>query len=76
MQAPEIPKQCCQSGEWLQKVWSHYTSTKRSSLAAHREKDLVQDSAFDFQMHERMRPSLVEGIVSQTSQYTDTKIKH
>ena len=38
MQATECPKHCCQSGWWLQKVWPHYTSSKRSSLAAHPEK--------------------------------------
>ena len=45
-------------------------------LAAHQEKDWVQDSAFDFQMHARMCPSILEGTVSQTSQYKDSKIKH
>ena len=33
-------------------------------LAAHQEKDRVQDSAFDFQMHARMCPSILEGIFS------------
>ena len=32
--------------------------------------------AFDFQMHDRMCPSELEGTVSQTSQYKDSKIKH
>ena len=36
------------------KTWSHYTSSKRTSLTAHQEKDWAQDSAFDFQIHARM----------------------
>ena len=31
---------------------------------------------YDFQMHARMCPSIFEGIVSQTSQYKDSNIKH
>ena len=46
------------------------------SLAAHQEKDRVQDSAFDFQMHARMCPSILEGTVSQTSQYKNSQIEH
>ena len=49
------------------------TSSKRSSLAAHQEKDWVQVSAFDFQMHARMCPSIPERTVSQTSHYIDFK---
>ena len=36
----------------------------------------IEDSAFDFQMHARMCPSILERTVSQTSQYKDSKIKH
>ena len=49
---------------------------KRSSLAALQEKDLVQDSAFDFQMHARMCPSIPQGTVSQTIQYKDSNTKN
>ena len=48
-------------------VMVHYTNYKSSSLAAHQEKDWVQDSASDLQMHARMCPSMLEGTVSQTS---------
>ena len=34
-------------------VWSHYTNSKRSSLAAHQGKNWVEYSAIDFQMHAR-----------------------
>ena len=45
-------------------------------MAAHQEKDWEQDSAFDFQMHAGMCPSILEGTVSQSSQYKASKIKH
>ena len=35
----------------------------------------MQYSAFDFQMHARMCPSLLKEIVSQTSHYNVSKIK-
>ena len=64
--------------EWLVAPKSMITSHQflRISLAAHQEKDLVQDSAFDFQLDARMCPSISEGTVSQTSQYKDSKIQH
>ena len=53
-----------------------FVSILRSSLAAHQEKNRVQDSAFDFHMNARMCSSIFEGTVCQLAQYEDSKIKH
>ena len=50
---------------------------KDSSLAAHQEKDWVQDSALDFQNACKDVPLYnLRELFSQTSQYKDSKIKH
>ena len=74
MQAPKSLKQCCQSGEWLERVCSHNNTSKRSSLAAHQEKDGVLDSAFDLQMHASKCRSILEGIVITDTTYFSNEV--
>ena len=60
---------------WLQRVWPHYTSCKRSSLAANQENDWVQYSTIDLLNAWKDVPLFTLND-SQTSQYKDSKIKH